>query len=90
MSEEDQEQQIESGPARRFRRKPRACQFCADQAESIDHKQTEVLKRFTYDSGKIRPRRDSGACARHQRMLGRAIKRARHLALLPFAAERFR
>jgi small subunit ribosomal protein S18 len=49
-----------------------------------------MLKRFTYDSGKIRPRRDSGACARHQRMLGRAIKRARHLALLPFAAERFR
>ncbi len=89
MSDEEQEQ-TESGPARRFRRKPRACQFCADQATSIDHKQTELLKRFTYDSGKIRPRRDSGACARHQRMLGRAIKRARHLALLPYAADRFR
>ncbi len=89
MSEEEQEQ-IESGAGRRFRRKPRACQFCADRAESIDHKQTELLKRFTYDSGKIRPRRDSGTCARHQRMLGKAIKRARHLALLPFAADRFR
>ncbi|HEY4665833.1 MAG TPA: 30S ribosomal protein S18 [Anaerolineales bacterium] len=89
MSDEDQER-IESGGPRRFHRKPRACQFCADRADSIDHKQAEMLKRFTYDSGKIRPRRDSGACARHQRMLGRAIKRARHLALLPYAADRFR
>lgn len=89
MSEEEQEQ-LESGGARRFRRKPRACQFCADRTEWIDHKQTEMLKRFTYDSGKIRPRRDSGTCARHQRMLAKAIKRARHLALLPYAADRFR
>ncbi|MGH2621183.1 MAG: 30S ribosomal protein S18 [Anaerolineales bacterium] len=89
MSEEEQEQS-DSGGGRRFRRKPRACQFCADRADSIDHKQAEMLKRLTYDSGKIRPRRDSGTCARHQRMLGRAIKRARHLALLPYAAARFR
>ncbi|MEK6588696.1 MAG: 30S ribosomal protein S18 [Chloroflexota bacterium] len=89
MSDEDQEQQ-ERGPARRFRRPPRACQFCALQAKAIDYKQTEVLKRLTYDSGKIRPRRDSGTCARHQRMLGKAIKRARHLALLSYTADRFR
>ncbi len=75
---------------RRFIRKPRVCQFCAERAKSIDHKSVEVLKRFVTEQGRIRTRRDSGACARHQRMLARAVKRSRHLALLPFRAERFR
>ncbi|MCJ7513538.1 MAG: 30S ribosomal protein S18 [Anaerolineales bacterium] len=80
----------ERGGRRRFIRKPRVCQFCAERAKSIDHKSVEVLKRFVTEQGRIRTRRDSGACARHQRMLARAIKRSRHLALLPFRAERFR
>jgi small subunit ribosomal protein S18 len=53
----------------------------------IDYKQIEILRRYVTESGKIRPRRQSGACAKHQRELARAIKRARHLALLPFTGE---
>lgn len=56
----------------------------------MDYKQLDLLKRFVSDQGKIRSRRETGTCARHQRMLARAIKRARHMALLPFAADRFR
>jgi small subunit ribosomal protein S18 len=50
----------------------------------IDYKQHEMLRRFVTEEGKIRPRRQTGSCSRHQRELARAIKRARHLALLPF------
>jgi small subunit ribosomal protein S18 len=53
----------------------------------IDYKQAEVLRRFITEDGKIRPRRQTGTCAKHQRELARAIKRARHLALLPFTGE---
>lgn len=74
----------------RFRRRPRVCQFCAEKTRVIDYKQVEVLKRFVDESGKIRSRRQTGTCARHQRMIARAVKRARHMALLPFAAERLR
>ena len=69
----------------RFTR-PRACNFCSDK-ESIDYKNTELLRRFVTENGKIRPRRQTGTCAKHQRELARAIKRARHLALLPFSGE---
>jgi small subunit ribosomal protein S18 len=75
---------------RRFSRRPRLCQFCADQVIWMDYKQLDVLKRSVTDQGKIRSRRETGTCARHQRMLAKAIKRARHMALLPFATERFR
>lgn len=75
---------------RRFRRRARVCQFCADQVVSIDYKQSEVLKRFITESGKIRGRRQTGTCARHQRMMARAVKRARHMALLPYTSDRFR
>jgi small subunit ribosomal protein S18 len=75
---------------RRFGRRPRLCQFCAEQVTWMDYKQLDVLKRSVTDQGKIRSRRETGTCARHQRMLAKAIKRARHMALLPFAAERFR
>jgi small subunit ribosomal protein S18 len=70
-----------------FRRRPRICAFCADKALEIDYKQPDVLRRYLTDRGKIRPRRHTGACAMHQRRLSGAIKRARHLALLPFVAE---
>ncbi len=75
---------------RRYSRRPRVCQFCADQVAWLDYKQVDLVKRYVSDQGKIRPRRETGTCARHQRMLAKAIKRARHMALVPFAAERFR
>jgi small subunit ribosomal protein S18 len=75
---------------RRFFARPRECQFCTDKNANIDYKQVEVLRRFITDDGKIRPRRQTGACAKHQRELARAIKRARHLALLPFSSEALR
>jgi small subunit ribosomal protein S18 len=75
------------GGQRRFYSQPRVCQFCTDKTAKIDYKLTETLRRYVTESGKIRPRRQSGACAKHQRELARAIKRARHLAMLPFTGE---
>jgi small subunit ribosomal protein S18 len=78
------------GPRRRFIRRPHVCQFCTERTTAIDYKQTELLKRFVTEQGRMRSRRETGTCARHQRMLAHAVKRARHIALLPFQAERFR
>ncbi len=75
------------GGGRRFYSAPRVCQFCTDRTAKIDYKQIDTLRRYVTESGKIRPRRQSGACAKHQRELARAIKRARHLAMLPFTGE---
>lgn len=75
------------GGPKRFFTRPRECQFCTDKSISIDYKQAEALKRFITDDGKIRPRRQTGVCAKHQRELARAIKRARHIALLPYTGE---
>lgn len=77
-------------PPRRFRRRPRICQFCSDPSKQIDYKGTDVLKRFVKDTGKIRPRRETGTCAKHQRSLAKAIKRSRHMALMPYTSGRFR
>lgn len=77
-------------PRRRYTRRPRICQFCADKSIVIDYKNTDLLKRYVTDDGKIRPRRETGACAKHQRQVARAVKRARHMALLPFKSSRFR
>jgi len=70
---------------RRGRRK--ICSFCVDKAVSIDYKVTSKLSRFITERGKILPRRISGNCAKHQRQLTVAIKRARNIALLPYTAE---
>lgn len=70
---------------RRSRRK--VCQFCADKIDLIDYKDTMRLRKFISERGKILPKRMSGTCAHHQRGLTIAIKRARHLAMLPFAGE---
>ncbi len=72
-----------------FRQKIRSCRFCAKNKaeESIDFKNIELLKNFITEKGKIFPRRISGCCAKHQRMIAAAIKRARHAALLPFQAD---
>ena len=76
--------------ARRPRgRKPRrkVCAFCVDKIEYIDYKDINRLRRFTNERGKILPRRVSGACAKHQREVNTAIKRARQAALLPFITD---
>lgn len=68
-------------------RRRKTCSFCENKVSCIDYKQVNVLRSFLTDRGKIRPRRQTGACAKHQRQLATAIKRARHLALLPFVME---
>jgi small subunit ribosomal protein S18 len=79
------------GPAKRgkrsFVRKKKVCRFCVDKADFIDYKKAEILAPFIQERGKILPRRMTGTCARHQRWLAVAIKRAQNIALLPFAAE---
>ena len=71
---------------RRFLRK-KICRFCADKLALIDHKDVRRLRNLVTERGKIIPRRISGNCAGHQRQLTTAIKRARHLALMPFTVE---
>ena len=66
----------------------RSCQFCRDKIDHIDYKDFQALRRFLSDKGKVRSRRITGACRRHQSQLARAVKRARELALLPYVAER--
>jgi len=67
------------------RRKP--CPFCRDKVEFVDYKDIATLRKFISDRGKIRSRRISGACRRHQSQIATAVKRARELALLPYVAE---
>lgn len=69
---------------RRFVARPKFCQFCTDKTAKIDYKNVDLLARFVNESGKIRPRRQTGTCARHQRAVSTAVKNARHIALLPF------
>jgi small subunit ribosomal protein S18 len=76
------------GGARRPRRK--VCAFCVDKVQKIDFKEVGRIRRYISDRGKIDPRRKSGTCAKHQRMLTAALKRARHMALLPYTAEHVR
>jgi small subunit ribosomal protein S18 len=72
---------------RNFVRKKKVCRFCVDKVDLIDYKRAEILSPFIQERGKILPRRMTGTCARHQRWLTVAIKRAQNIALLPFAAE---
>ncbi|HTR46607.1 MAG TPA: 30S ribosomal protein S18 [Verrucomicrobiae bacterium] len=72
---------------RNFVRKKKVCRFCVDKSDYIDYKRAEILAPFLQERGKILPRRMTGTCARHQRWLAVAIKRAQNIALLPFAAE---
>lgn len=81
------EQRRRPRQTRRYYSRPRVCQFCTDPNTKIDYKQSEALRRFMTDEGKIRPRRQTGTCSKHQRQLSRAIKRSRHVALLPFTGE---
>jgi len=90
MAEDRTSNESEGGSSeRRFYARPKNCQFCADKTITIDYKKVEMLKRLVTDDGKIRPRRQTGTCARHQRVLAGAIKRARHIALLPYTGGRW-
>jgi small subunit ribosomal protein S18 len=68
-------------------KKKKVCSFCVDKIESIDYKEYGRLRKYITERGKILPRRITGNCAKHQRQLTTAIKRARNIALLPFTAE---
>ena len=75
-------------PARlMYRRSFKVCIFCADKVDFIDYKDSGKLRKFISERGKILPRRISGTCAKHQRELNTAIKRARNMALLPFVTD---
>jgi small subunit ribosomal protein S18 len=66
----------------------KSCAFCRDKVDEIDYKDFQSLRRYLSDKGKIRSRRITGACRRHQNQLAQAVKRARELALLPYVSER--
>ena len=80
------EEKTTKRPMKRTSRK-KVCLFCQEKAEAIDYKDVAKLKKFITEKGKILPRRMTGTCAKHQRMLAVAIKRARVAALLPFKGE---
>ena len=70
-----------------MRRRKKVCIFCADKVDFIDYKDAAKLRQFISERGKILPRRISGTCAKHQRELNTAIKRARQVALLPYVTD---
>ena len=74
----------------RDRRRRKVCNFCVDKVDTIDYKEVNRLRRYLSERAKIEPRRKTGTCARHQRMLTIALKRARHVALLPIAPQHVR
>ena len=75
------------GSVRLFVSRPKFCQFCSDKNLVIDYKNVELMTRFINETGKIRPRRQTGSCALHQREVAKAIKNARHIALIPFEGD---
>ena len=85
MSEDRGDKGVRRPRGRKPRRK--VCSFCVDKIEFIDYKDVGRIRRFTNERGKILPRRMTGNCAKHQRQLSEAIKRARAIALLPYTAE---
>ncbi len=78
------------GRNERYVPRRKVCAFCVDHVEEIDYKDVARLRRYLSERAKIEPRRKTGTCALHQRALGTAIKRARHMALLPYIGPHFR
>ncbi len=76
----------EGGGGRKFFRRKKVCKFCVEKIDAINYKDVRLLGQFVAESGKIVPRRLTGVCTPHQRRLSEAIKQARNIALLPFAA----
>ena len=95
MEQQQQQQKPERSEQRperserpaRDRRRRKVCQFCVDKVEHIDYKDTARLRKYVSDRAKILPRRMTGTCAMHQRQLTEAIKRARHVALMPYTSD---
>ena len=77
----------DSGGKRYFFRRRKVCKFCADKIDYVDYKDVKLISQFVPERGKILPRRMFGTCAEHQRKLTEAVNRARHIALLPYAAD---
>ena len=86
MAEEKEKVEKPARPAKRVTTK-KVCNFCVDKVDEIDYKDGGKVRRYITESGKIMPRRMTGTCARHQRMVAEAIKRARVMALLPYVAD---
>jgi small subunit ribosomal protein S18 len=78
------------GRGRDFRSRRKVCAFCVDHVREIDYKEVGKLRRYLSDRAKIEPRRKTGTCAKHQRLLTVALKNARHMALLPYTAQHLR
>ena len=77
----------EKGARRTMYRRRKVCKFCADKIDYVDYKDIKLISQFVPERGKILPRRMFGTCAEHQRKLTEAVNRARHIALLPYAAD---
>lgn len=69
---------------RRFRPRRKVCQFCKDKEKTLDYKDVEQIKHFISEQGKILPRKVTGTCAKHQRLVTQQVKRCRHIALIPY------
>jgi len=84
--EREREEGGGQGGERRYFSRPKICQFCADKNIKMDYKNADMLRRYVTEDGKIRPRRQTGSCAKHQRELAAVIKRARYIAILPYVS----
>lgn len=84
MSDMNTQNNAKENKKRKYLFKKKVCKFCKEGIEYIDYKDVSLLQRYIMSVGKILPRRITGTCARHQRMLAKAIKRARQAALLPY------
>jgi len=76
-----------AGAQKQYYRRKKVCKFCVERIDVINYKDVKLLSQFVPERAKIMPRRISGVCSRHQRQLNDAIKKARNIALLPFATE---
>ena len=81
------EEKVVKRPAKKMMSRKKVCIFCTDKVDEVDYKDVAKLRKFITEKGKIVPRRMSGTCAKHQRIVTEAVKRAREMALLPYVAE---
>jgi small subunit ribosomal protein S18 len=85
--DKDRDKDKEKGGRRGFFRRRRVCKFCVEKIDYVNYKDVKLLAPFIPERGKIQPRRISGVCAKHQRALQTAIKRARQIALVPYVTD---
>ena len=87
MEREHREQRSERAGATRIRKRKKVCAFCAEKLNDIDYKDVARLKKFLSERSKILPRRITGTCSKHQKFLTTAVKRSRHIALIPYISD---